>query len=143
MNQLEINEIFERTISECRSVLCSKANEYVGEGDRLDNFKQAAKLQREKISTALGGMLAKHTISIFDMIARHEAGEEFTAEKWGEKIIDHINYLILLQAVLAEERKGTAQTESHIPGCDHCVSCGADIPEGRQVCYICANGAAT
>ena len=25
----------------------------------------------------------------------------------------------------------------HIDGCDTCVICGRDIPEGRQVCVIC------
>lgn len=27
--------------------------------------------------------------------------------------------------------------DGHIDGCDTCVICGRDIPEGRQVCVIC------
>lgn len=28
-------------------------------------------------------------------------------------------------------------TDGHIDNAEHCVSCGAVIPEGRQVCIIC------
>lgn len=108
MTQSEINEIFDRTISECRAVLCGKADEYVGKGDRLSNFKHAAHLQNLSLPAALAGMMSKHTVSVYDMIYRYQNGEKFSEEKWMEKVGDHINYLILLQAVLAEERKGAS-----------------------------------
>ena len=30
-----------------------------------------------------------------------------------------------------------SQIDGHIDGCDTCVICGRDIPEGSQVCVIC------
>lgn len=143
MNQSEINDIFDSTIERSRAVLCSKAQEYVGDtGDRLSNFKRAAHLQNEKVSTALGGMLAKHTISVFDMIARHERGEEFTEEKWNEKITDHINYLILLQAVLAEERKNESAAHADTGGPSYtCGDCRyiQKINAIKKTAYRCSN----
>jgi hypothetical protein len=112
MTQSEINEIFDKTIAASRAVLCSKADEYVGKGDRLSNFKHAAHLQNLTLPAALGGMMSKHTVSVYDMIYRYQNGEKFSQEKWDEKIGDHINYLILLQAVLAEERNESAAHES-------------------------------
>jgi hypothetical protein len=116
MTQSEINEIFDSTIKRSREVMCGKADEYVGKGDRLSNFKHAAHLQNLSLPAALGGMMAKHTISVYDMIYRYQNGERFSDDKWNEKITDHINYLILLQAVLAEERNN--QSAAHEPGKD-------------------------
>lgn len=52
--------------------------------------------------------MAKHTVSIYDM-ARSE--ETFPLEKWDEKITDHINYLILLRAVVVEENEADARAK--------------------------------
>lgn len=55
--------------------------------------------------------MAKHTVSIYDM-ARSD--DSFSLEKWDEKITDHINYLILLRAVVVEENEvklGTGSTD--------------------------------
>jgi hypothetical protein len=43
--------------------------------------------------------MSKHTISIFDM---GRSKQDFPLEKWDEKITDHINYLILLRALIIE-----------------------------------------
>jgi hypothetical protein len=80
-------------------VLGSKGNEYATE-DRLHNFKVAAELQSETPQESLGGMMAKHTVSIYDMI---RSPQTFTRAQWDEKITDHINYLILLRAIVEEE----------------------------------------
>lgn len=57
--------------------------------------------------------MAKHTVSIYDM---SRANEAFPLELWDEKITDHINYLILLRALLVEEdeedaKLGTGSTD--------------------------------
>ncbi len=83
------------------SVLRSKGDEYTSGGDRLSQFKTAAKLQNITVKEALAGMMVKHTTSIYDMIGD---GREHSKEKWDEKIIDHINYLILLRAIVEEEK---------------------------------------
>lgn len=45
-------------------------------------------------------MLAKHIVSIFDMI---RSDIESPMEKWDEKIGDAMNYLFLLKALVLEE----------------------------------------
>ena len=99
MNQTDFNDIFEKTVSQCRNVLCSKAKEYATE-DRLHNFKQAAHIQSTTPVKALGGMMSKHTVSIYDMI---HSGDVYSSSLWNEKITDSINYLILLRALIEDE----------------------------------------
>lgn len=82
--------------------LSAKGKEYAGPTDRLHNFKQAAHMSRVTQAEALGGMMVKHTVSIYDMIDRGDV-TAFTREQWQEKIGDHINYLILLNAIVEEE----------------------------------------
>ena len=81
-----------------RETLCAKAKEYASDGDRLHNFKVAAALAQTSPVTALGGMMLKHTVSIYDMLRE----ENTDLELWEEKIKDHINYLFLLWALLNE-----------------------------------------
>jgi len=79
--------------------LQTKGGEYSTEGDRLGNFKTAAALQNCTPEQALAGMMAKHVVSIYDMIGANCAGP---LEMWDEKILDAINYLILLRALVSE-----------------------------------------
>lgn len=90
------NMVLDSTIMRIKEVLGSKAGEYATE-DRLHNFNVAAGLQNITPAQALGGMMAKHTVSVYDML---NSDEEFSLEKWDEKIIDHINYLILLRCIV-------------------------------------------
>lgn len=89
------NETFETiltgTFDKIKSVLLAKADEYAADGDRLHNFKRAAQM-------------CKHTVSIYDLIEGYEQGRAIEPELWDEKIIDHINYLILLRVALREEK---------------------------------------
>lgn len=98
MNTERFQELFEEQIERSRNVLCSKAKEYATE-DRLHNFKVAAALEGQTTEQALAGMMAKHTVSVYDMC---ESGESYPIELWEEKITDHINYLLLLNAVVRE-----------------------------------------
>lgn len=100
MNNDTFNEVLTAQIDRSTSVLISKAKEYASETDRLANFKVAAALQNITPSQALAGMMAKHTQSVYAMI---QTGEAYTTEMWNEKITDHINYLLLLRAVVEEE----------------------------------------
>ena len=79
--------------------LIQKAKEYAVDGDRLHNFKVAAAVQGISPMAALAGMMAKHTVSVYDMIG---TGETYPMELWEEKIKDNINYLFLLWALLQE-----------------------------------------
>ena len=98
------NEAFRKNLDDVHEkvelVLGAKGEEYATDTDRLHNFKIAAHMQGITDKEALGGMMAKHTTSVYDMIAD---GKPHSMEKWDEKIIDHINYLILLRAIVVEE----------------------------------------
>lgn len=106
MKTKEFNDLMDAQIERVRNTLGNKAEEYAVDGDRLHNFQQAADLQGISLREALGGFMAKHTVSIYDMIRDQEPHD---MDMWDEKITDHMAYLILLNAVIKEEsfeRKG-------------------------------------
>ena len=102
MNVEEFNTNLDFVIDRLQEVLAAKGDEYAGaiDKDRLHNFKVAAGMQGITVKEALAGMMSKHTTSIYDMIGD---GRDHSLEKWDEKILDHINYLILLRAIVVEE----------------------------------------
>ena len=111
------HEAFERVLQEqlslCTDILCKKSKEYSSQEDKLHNFKNAAGLQGVTQIQALSGMMAKHTISIYDMCMSDKA---FPVELWEEKITDSINYLLLLKAAVVEEQdKPTTEKTSSVP----------------------------
>ena len=108
MKAERFNEILKTTLDKCTDTLRVKAGEYATE-DRLHNFKVAAELQNCTPITALAGMMAKHTVSVYDLIQRHEDGFAIPDGLWAEKIGDSINYLILLTALVQEARDEEVQ----------------------------------
>lgn len=98
VNNDRFEGILDTQIQRVRDVLVVKAAEYATE-DRLANFRKVANLRGCEMSQAIAGMMAKHTVSIYDMI---DSGKSFEMEQWDEKITDHINYLILLRAALID-----------------------------------------
>lgn len=104
MKAEQFENIINNRIETCKSVLCNKAEEYATD-DRLHNFKVAGKLQKCTAVKALGGMMAKHTVSVYDLIEDYEQGKAISQEMWCEKIGDSINYLLLLTALLEEDLK--------------------------------------
>lgn len=99
MNIEKFNQVIEEQMKRSTDLLIVKAKEYATD-DRLHNFKIASALQQCKPSQALAGMMAKHTVSIYDMC---NSGQKYPIELWNEKITDHINYLLLLRAIIEEE----------------------------------------
>jgi hypothetical protein len=102
MNEKRFNEVTIKRIDKCLETMLHKADEYAT-NDRLHNFKVAATIQNCTPITALGGMMCKHTVSVYDLIRDHEAGKNIPEELWAEKIGDSINYLLLLTALIAED----------------------------------------
>ena len=101
MTSETFNKLIVDRIEQCTNVLIKKAEEYATE-DRLHNFKVAAEMQGCTPVKALAGMMAKHTVSIYDLVNECEAGVDISLDLWDEKIGDHINYLLLLHALLRE-----------------------------------------
>ena len=107
MNNSDFNQVVSDTFKMCENTLYRKGSEYSDietkvEADRLSQFKLAAMQQGIYPTMALGGMMIKHTTSIYDMLRRSK-DESFPLTQWNEKIIDHINYLLLLKALIVEE----------------------------------------
>ena len=107
MTATEFERLFEEQVERSRMVLVNKAIEYATE-DRLHNFKVAAALEGKTPEQALAGMMAKHTVSVYDMA---ESGLAYPIELWQEKITDHINYLFLLNAIVQEWKPTEALKE--------------------------------
>jgi len=107
MDRSTFDKVITDQLSRSELLLTSKGHEYAenaeaGTGvDRLDHFKKAAALQGETPAQATFGMLAKHLVSIADMVG---TGKDYAMETWDEKITDSINYLLILRAVVSEGR---------------------------------------
>lgn len=102
MNAKDFNELFEKRVSQCRNMLVKKADEYASDTDQLHNFKVGARLLDTTPEKALFGMMAKHLISVMDLINDPSKATQYLIN---EKISDNINYLILLEALLTERLK--------------------------------------
>ena len=99
LNQEQFEQFFEEQVERCRSVLCHKAEAYASGEDMLHNFRVAAALHGGEMISALAGMMAKHTVSIYDMC---NSGQNYSPDVWEEKITDHLNYLFLLNALIKQ-----------------------------------------
>ena len=85
MRTEQFENIINKRIETCKSVLCSKVEEYATD-DRLHNFKIAGELQKCTAVKALGGMMAKHTVSVYDLIDDYEQGKAISKEMWAKKV---------------------------------------------------------
>lgn len=104
MTQQKLNDVINERLEKCFALLGVKAKEYATD-DRLHNFKIAAQLQNCTPITALAGMMAKHTVSVYDLIRDNENGADIPLEMWDEKIGDSINYLLLLTGLIIEQHE--------------------------------------
>lgn len=106
MKSKTFNEIVQEQLKECENILIGKGFEYAPDAtdettvDRLAHFKKAAAITGSGQKGALFGMLAKHLVSLSDMCTD---GNDYSIERWAEKITDSINYLLILRAVVEEE----------------------------------------
>lgn len=91
-------------LNKCLFVLIGKGEEYSREGDRLWNFKRAGEKRNCHPAQALLGMKVKHDVSIDDIVNDLEAGILPSKEKLAEKINDSINYLLLIEGLVEEQR---------------------------------------
>lgn len=106
MNFKLYTDIINHQITKCQETLTKKRKEYASDESPVANFTSSKQNLRCNTTVyALAGHMDKHTVSIYDMIKAHEDGQRFPASQWDEKITDHINYLLLLQVILEEERE--------------------------------------
>jgi hypothetical protein len=101
MTERGLKAVMVRTLRRIKILLVTKNAEYA-RGDRLSNFKTIARFEGNTPEKALRAMLAKHLVSIYDMVDDLDRGYCNPTELWEEKIDDSIAYLILLKALVAE-----------------------------------------
>ena len=90
-----------KRFDKCRKTLLIKANEYAGEEERLQNFKDGAVFTHTTPAQYTLALVTKHFMSLRDYIVLHD--DDITQYIVDEKIGDIINYMLLLEAVLTEE----------------------------------------
>ncbi len=109
MNHEDAVEIFLEEMNHCTDILASKSAEYSRNGDKLHNFKAAAKMLNCQPETALWGMATKHEVSLKDIVDDIELlGKLPELEVLTEKITDAINYKLLLLALIRERMEVVA-----------------------------------
>lgn len=102
MDTQQFDAIVFDQLNSIKKVLASKNKEY-GIGDRLHNFKVAARIADSTPERALQGMIMKHLVSVFDMVDSCENNcIKLTMPLIDEKCTDLVNYIILLKALLIE-----------------------------------------
>lgn len=101
MDAAAFDQILAKRLKTTRELLASKGKEYARE-DRLSNFKKAAALMGGTPERACFGFLAKHLVSVADLVADLEGGVDTPLPMWQEKIGDAVAYLVLLEALLLE-----------------------------------------
>ena len=101
MKQEDFDKVLGSCLDSIRATLLRKGAEYAADNDRLHNFKVAAAYLGITPEKALMGMLAKHLVSVRDIA--NDPGA-VPPDVLHEKVIDSINYLILLEAAITERR---------------------------------------
>jgi hypothetical protein len=105
MNHEEfIRDVVQPQFSKCLSVLGKKRKYRDTTGDRLVQFRIGAALRSSTSHQALAGMMSKHSTQLYTMIEADAKGEPIDKKEWEEVITDHINYLLLLKAIIQEEQ---------------------------------------
>ena len=100
MTEQQFEKHVDERIEKIHHVLQIKAKEYRKNDNPFHNFDRAAAMSNCTPERALMGMLAKHQISVLDLVDDIDSGKMPSRELVDEKIGDHINYLILLEGLI-------------------------------------------
>jgi len=106
MNNKEFEKILNKRIESIKATLSKKGDEYSGNSkDRFYNFKRAAQITGESPEQALWGMALKHLVSVIDIIEKINGKKEYPSDNLlNEKFGDLINYIVLLEAMIKENK---------------------------------------
>lgn len=107
------NRIAEARLKSARDTLIPKGDEYTRNGDRLHNFRTAARIDNETPEKALWGMWKKHIASIRDIIHDIDKGVLPSDKTMQDKFDDNINYTLLLEGLI-RERKGEGYIDNEM-----------------------------
>ena len=103
MTKENFNKLREELFLECEKITKTKGDDYTkGNIDVLSNFKEGSFLGLTPYQT-IGVYMKKHTDAIFNYI-KNEG--ECESEPIQGRILDAINYLVFLQAIIEERKDG-------------------------------------
>jgi len=102
MHHTVFDDLVTVRFNKCLNTLTLKSEEYARDGDRLHNFKTAARIDNETPEKALWGMWKKHIVSIRDMIHDIDKGILPSESVLNEKMTDNIDYTVLLEGLIRE-----------------------------------------
>lgn len=105
MKAEDFKKLVRARLDDCQDVLTNKGEEYSRGGDRLHNFKTAARIENSTPAQALWGMYLKHLVSVKDMISDLVAGHPIPKHRLTEKIGDSINYHLLLEGIIEDHNQ--------------------------------------
>lgn len=118
MKPEEFNKFLNDLLSEMKSTLETKEQTYSSGTDRFHNFIKAGEIDDKRPIDALRGMQTKHRVAIYDFLNKENLTDT-PYEEWREKIIDNINYYILMLGMVAEEFNKDNQP-LRTTGCANC-----------------------
>ena len=101
MTHEKFNKVVEDMLETCKTTLIKKQGEYNLDDDRLSFFKEGTELTKLSPERILYMFMFKHIKSLADMVASEKT---YPKELWEEKIKDNINYLLLLRALLEDDK---------------------------------------
>lgn len=105
MNHEQFSLYFTKFVNEIRQLSIEKSCEYSMEGDKFHNFEQGARFTNQTREQVLYGFMLKHLISLQDYALYQKNIHD--PEKLQSKIKDIVIYLIMLSAMIDENRKTT------------------------------------
>ena len=110
---MDFTSIVNDRLFSINKVLSQKEEEYATAVDRFHNFKVAARILNCTPENALLGMAMKHFVSVLDIVESLDTDKpKLDPSLIDEKIGDAINYLILLEGMLAERIEQQNQKDS-------------------------------
>lgn len=107
MTPEKFHQVLVQRTNQMQGTLGVKAKEYALDGDRLYNFKAAARLKGETPAQSLWGIAIKHLVCVIDMV---ENRLEPTRKNIDDHLGDMVNYLVLLEALLEEANEDATKT---------------------------------
>jgi len=102
-----MDKIVHPRLKHCADLLESKKAEYGKLYDRFHNFKRTGIIRGITPIDALSGMFNKHLVSLIDILDNAAEGILPTQKLIDDKISDVINYLLLFEGLVIDEKGKT------------------------------------
>ena len=103
MNCSQFDILTNALLNDCRDLLDTKGDDYSTNTDRLSHFKTVSDLCKKSKYDVWLVLFSKHVVAITNYINKRDF-EGSAEEDIHSRIKDAINYLVLLQALISEDK---------------------------------------